>query len=445
MLLIGNGRLITHNKECPYIDDGCVAVDGNVIAEYGTTNEMKSKYPDSEFYDARCRVIMPGLINAHTHIYSSFARGLSLPQEKPNRNFDEILENQWWRIDKVLNNDDNKYSAYSTGLESARYGVTTLFDHQASQHYVEGSLFTISNALSDIGLRASLCYEVSDRDGEDIAKQAIAENINFIDHANNDTSDMKKGMFGLHASFTVSDNTLDKCVEAMGSRNAGFHVHVAEGISDLYDSLNKYGKRVVERLHDAKILGRKTLAIHNIHINSTEMDILKATDTMAVHNPESNMGNAVGCAAVIKMMEKGILLGLGTDAYTQDMFESLKVANIIHKHHLCNPSVGFMESYNMLFENNAKIAGRFFKKPLGIVKEGAYADLVVIDYTPHTPLNENTIAGHIIFGIMGRCVDSTMVNGQFVMKEREMQTVDEQSVLAKAREQSSDFWKRVTK
>lgn len=444
MTLIGNGRLITQNPGQPYIEDGAVVVQGNEIADFGTTAEMRQKYPNAEFYDASGRVIMPGLINTHTHIYSSFARGLSLPQAQPNTNFMEILENQWWRIDKVLNEADNRYSAYSTGLESVRYGVTTIFDHHASQHHVEGSLFAIADSLKDIGLRASLCYEVSDRDGIPIAEEAIRENIAFIDAAAKDDSDMLKGMLGLHASFTLSEETLGKCVKAMGSRNAGYHVHVAEGIADLYDSLTKYGKRVVERLHDAGILGEKSMAIHNIHINAAEMDILKATNTAAVHNPESNMGNAVGTTPALQMMQKGVLLGLGTDAYTQDMFESLKVANIIHKEHLCNPSVGFMESYDMLFKNNAAICGRYFNKPLGIIQQGAYADIIVMDYTPHTPMNANNIAGHTIFGMMGRSVDCTMINGRFVMKDRVMQTVDEQAVLAKSREQAADFWHRVT-
>lgn len=444
MILIENGRLITQNPAQPYIENGAVAVEGNTIADFGTTAEMRQKYPEAIFEDAAGRVIMPGLINAHTHIYSSFARGLSLPQAEPNKDFIDILENMWWRIDKVLNAEDNRYSAYSTGLESVRYGVTTLFDHHASQHHVPGSLSVLNEALANIGLRRSLCYEVSDRDGEEIASQAIQENIDFIDYAAKDDSDMVKGMFGLHASFTLSEKTLDKCVAAMGGRGAGYHVHSAEGIADLYDSLAKYGKRVVQRLYDAKILGEKTLAIHNVHINAAEMDMLKATNTMAVHNPESNMGNAVGTTPAMQMLQKGLLLGLGTDAYTQDMFESLKVANIIHKHHLCNPSIGFMESMQMLFANNAAIAARFFAKPLGTIAPGAYADIIVVDYVPHTPLNENTIAGHVMFGLMGRCVDSTMINGRFVMKERVMQTVDEQAVLAKAREQSADFWKRVT-
>ena len=444
MILIGNGRMITQNPAAPYLEDGCVAVKDGEITAFGTTAELRERYPDAEFYDAGRRVIMPGMINAHTHIYSSFARGLALPQERPNRDFMEILENQWWRIDKVLNREDNLYSAYATGLESIRCGVTTIFDHHASQNHVEGSLFAIADAMKDIGLRASLCYEVSDRDGTETADRAIRENIDFIGRAAKENTDMLKGMFGLHASFTLGERTLDRCVAAMAGKDTGFHVHVAEGISDLHDSLEKYGKRVVERLHDAGVLGKKTLAIHNIHINAAEMELLKATGTMAVHNPESNMGNAVGCAAALQMMEKGILLGLGTDAYTQDMFESLKVANLIHKHQLCNPSVGFGEALEMLLCNNADICSRFFSKPLGIIAEGACADIIVVDYTPHTPLNADNTGGHTMFGMMGRSVDCTMINGRFVMKDRVIQSVDEQAVLAKSREQAADFWKRVT-
>ncbi len=444
MILLGNGRMITWEENAPYYEDGCVAVDGGRIEAVGPTSQIRAQYPDAEFYDAAGRLIMPGIINAHTHIYSSFARGLSLPQPRPNKDFLEILENMWWRIDKVLDLEDCRYSAYATGLESIRCGVTTLFDHHASQHHVKGSLFAIHGSLQDIGMRASLCYEVSDRDGADITRQAIEENLDFIDFAQKEPGDMIKGMFGLHASFTLSEDTLARCTEAMGSRNAGFHVHVAEGIADLEDSQKKYGKRVVERLRDAGILGEKTLAIHNVHINEAEMDILRDTGSMAVHNPESNMGNAVGCTPAMELLAHGVPLGLGTDAYTQDMFESLKVANLIHRHVKQNPSIGFMESMGMLFTTNAQICRRFFSTPLGVLAPGAAADVIVLDYSPHTPLQAGTIAGHVMFGLSGRCVDTSMINGRFVMKERVMQTVDEEAVLAKSRAQAADFWKRVT-
>ena len=211
------------------------------------------------------------------------------------------------------------------------------------------------------------------------------------------------------------------------------------GIDDLYDSLKKYGKRVVERLHDASILGPQSIAVHCIHINAREMDILKDTDTIVVHNPESNMGNAVGCSAALHMMQKGILMGLGTDGYTTDMLESFKVANILHKHNLGDPSVGWAESAQMLLINNAKICARYFRNP------GRYRRRLcgrIGDYEAPTPITESNTSSHILFGMMGRSVRSTMVNGRFVMKDREILTVDEREVYRKARELAAAFWER---
>ena len=207
--------------------------------------------------------------------------------------------------------------------------------------------------------------------------------------------------------------------------------------------MKKYGKRVVERFQDFGILGPKTMAIHCCNISNKEIGILRDTDTLMVHNPESNMGNAVGVTPVLEVLKQGIVLGLGTDAYTNDMFESLKVAKILQSHHHADPTVGFGEAVTMQFENNARLANRFFKKPLGVLKEGAYADMIVLDYTPNTPFNENTFAGHAIFGMMGRMVRDTIINGKYVMKNRVILGVDEEMILEKTRERAPELWKHM--
>ncbi|KKY01451.1 chlorohydrolase [Paraclostridium benzoelyticum] len=442
MILVGNGRLITKNEQNPYIDDGCVVIEGNVIKEIGSTKEMKEKYSDYEFIDANKKVIMPGLINTHMHIYSSFARGMAVPG-KPSENFMEILENLWWRLDKKLTLEDTKYSAYSTYIDCIKNGVTTVFDHHASPFAIEGSLFTIKDVAKNLGIRTNLCYEVSDRDGLKTIDQGIQENVNFIKFAKDDESDMVKGMFGLHAAFTLSDETLEKCANEMANLDAGYHVHTAEGIDDVIINKEKYNKKVVQRLNDFNVLNDKTIAVHCIHIDSEEMELIKENKSFVVHNPESNMGNAVGCSPVVHLLNKGITVGLGTDGYTSDMFESLKVANIIHKHQLRDPRVGWAEAPTMLFENNRKIASKHYKKDLGVLKEGAYADVIVVDYIPHTPLNENTENGHIIFGMTGRSVDTTIINGKVLMKDRILLNIDEESILAKSREMSNKLWDRI--
>ena len=441
MTLIGNGRLITRDAENKVINNGCVVIDGPQIQEVGDTDQLRAKYSGVEFIDARGGVIMPGLINAHNHIYSAFARGLSIKGHNP-KNFLEILDGLWWTLDRHLTVEDTRWSAMATYLDCIKNGCTTVFDHHASYGGISGSLFAIADAAAELGVRTCLCYEVSDRDGEEKARGAVAENAAFIKMAKSDSTDMVKGMMGLHASFTLSDKTLELCRENTPA-GAGFHIHVAEGMDDVYDSLKKYGKRVINRLFDNDILGANTITGHCIHVNGTEMDIIKETDTMVVHNPESNMGNAVGIPPCMEMARRGILLGLGTDGYTNDMFESEKVANIIHKHVLCDPGAAWSEVPAMLFKNNAVIGNRFFGTKLGVIEQGAAADIVVADYDPLTPMDASNYDSHILFGMSGKSIVTTIINGVIKMKDRELVGIDEGAVMAKCRERSAALAERI--
>ena len=438
MLLIGNGHVVTRDPERPWIRDGAVAADGEVIREVGSFEELKKKYPEAEFLDAHGQLIMPGLINAHTHIYSGLARGLSIVGNNPT-NFYEILDGTWWAIDRHLSLDGTKACAYATILDCIRDGVTTIFDHHASFGEIPGSLFAIKDAAKELGIRACLCYEVSERDGEEKCDQAIRENADFITWAEREDDDMIRAMFGGHALFTISDKTFEKMVEANNGRT-GFHIHVAEGMNDVWDSLRNYGCESVERLLHNKILGPKTLLGHCIHLSSAEMDMIRETGTMVVNNPESNMGNAVGCAPVLQMMKKGIMVGMGTDAYTHDMLESLKVFLIIQRHNAQMPNVAWGEAMQMLFENNRAIAAKYFRKPVGILKEGAAADVIVMDYKPFTPISEENIDGHMLFGMMGKNCRSTVINGKVLYKDREFTCVDEEKINAWTMEQSCKLW-----
>lgn len=438
MLLIGNGRVITRDSDHPYFEKGAVVCDNDLIIEVGEESELKKKYADAEYVDAQGGVIMPGLINAHTHIYSGLARGLAIDGNNPT-NFLEILEGMWWNIDRHLTMDGTRASAYATVLDCIRDGVTTIFDHHASFCEIPGSLFAIKDVCEELGMRACLCYEVSDRDGEQKALESIRENGDFARWAAAQDSDMIAAMFGGHALFTISDETFERMVKENDGLT-GFHIHVAEGMNDVYDSLRNYGCRPVNRLLNHGILGEKTMLGHCIHINPAEMDIIKETGTMVVNNPESNMGNAVGCSPVLQMMAKGITVGMGTDAYTHDMLESLKVFLIIQRHNACHPNVAWMEDVTMLFDNNRKIAAKYFKKPLGILKEGAAADVIVMDYKPFTPFSNENIDGHMIFGMMGKNCRTTIINGKVLYKDREFVDIDEDKINAWTLEQSKKLW-----
>ena len=441
MLVVGNGPLITRDDNRPFIENGAVAMEGNRIAALGTDEEIRKQYRDGEYIDAKGGIIMPAFINAHEHIYSAMARGLSIKGYNP-KGFLEILDGQWWTIDRKLTLEQTRYSAMDTMISCIRSGVTTIFDHHASFGHIKGSLFTIAEAAKELGVRACLCYEVSDRDGMDKAKEAVMENAEFIRYALKDDTDMVAGMMGMHAQFTISDATMELAA-ANKPEEVGYHIHVAEGIEDLHDCLKKYGKRIVDRLMDWNILGEKTLLGHCIYINPHEMDLIKDTDTMVVHNPESNMGNACGCPPTMELVRRGILTGLGTDGYTHDMTESYKVANVLHKHHLCDANAAWGEIPKMLFENNAAIANRYFKRPLGVLKEDAAADVIVVEYDPPTCLDGGNINGHILFGMTGRDVVTTIGNGKVLMKDREVKVADTKKVMAECRAEAEKLWRSI--
>ena len=443
MMIIGNGRLITRDRENPYLENGAVCIEGRLIKEVGTCETLKAKYPDAQFIDARGGVIMPAFINAHEHIYSAMARGLSVKGYHP-KGFLDILDGMWWTLDRHLNLEQTRMSAVATYIDCIKNGVTTVFDHHASYGGIKDSLFAIEDAAKALGVRSCLCYEVSDRDGQEKMKEGVYENEAFIKHALADDSDMIAGMFGLHAQFTLSDATLDFCAQHK-PEGVGYHIHVAEGIEDLHDALRKYGKRIVNRLMDMNILGPKTLTAHCIYVNPQEMELLKATDTMVVHNPESNMGNACGCPPTMEIYRKGIVTGLGTDGYTHDMLESMKVANVLHKHNSCNPNEAWAEVPGILFEGNAAIAGRYFKTPLGVLKQGAAGDVIVLDYNPLTPMDASNINGHTLFGMTGRHVVTTVCNGKVLMKDRELLVIDDEKAMADCRAQAAALWADINK
>jgi putative selenium metabolism protein SsnA len=438
MLLICNGKIITRDKTCPFIENGAVAIRGNLIQETGESAALKAKYPDAEFIDARGRLVMPGFINTHMHYYSTFARGLNLGG-KPATTFGEILSGLWWRLDRQLTLDDVYYSCVGPMIDEVRSGVTSIIDHHASPFAVEGSLFKIAQAAKLFGLRSNLCYEVSDRDGEEIADAGIRENVDFAACCKKQDDDMLTSLFGMHAQMTISDKTMDKCVKV--AEGTGFHIHAAEGIEDVVDAVSKHKMRVVERLYKCGVLSEKSIAVHCIHITEDEIGLLEESRAAVVHNPQSNMGNAVGTSPVLEMLKRGVLVGMGTDGYSANVLDSYKTAAILHKHEKKIPSVAWAEPPEMLFENNKKIMERFIKGKLGTLAKDHYADVIIVDYQGPTPVNENTINSHILFG--NTVVDTAVINGRVVMLEREIVNIDTQDLLAKSMEHARKLWERI--
>ena len=442
MLFFGNATVVTFDENSKVIHNGGIVIEGSRIIAVGDTEDLRIKYPQVDFKDVQGRVIMPGMINTHMHLYSTFARGMDLKTNQPPQNFTEILEKLWWRLDKGLNEKDIYFSAIYPLLDCVKKGTTMIFDHHASSNFIDGSLDILAEAVIQSGIRASLAYEVTDRDGHEKGINGIKENKRFIKKIQKENSSYLKGMIGLHASFTLNNDTLIMASDLADELKVSFHIHVAEGKADVYDSKTRGYPGVARRLERFKILRPGTLAIHGVHLTEEELDLIKKYNTFLIHNPESNMGNAVGFAPVNKAFKNEIMIGLGTDGYTSDMFESVKTANLLQKHANHDPQAGWNEIFTMCFQNNRYIAQHFFREELGHLIPGALADIIVVDYYPPTPLTSENVYFHILFGINGDMVDTTIVGGKVLMEDREIQILDEQEIAMKTREQAKDFWKR---
>jgi putative selenium metabolism protein SsnA len=330
-------------------------------------------------------------------------------------------------------------------VDAVRHGTTTLIDHHASPNAIDGSLDVIAEAVDSSGLRAVLCYEVTDRDGSAKAEAGMAENVRFLQRCEREAvaGGRVAATFGLHAGLTLSDATLEACREAAPD-GVGFHIHVAEHESDEYDSLARSGQRVVDRLHAHGILGPRTIAAHAVHIDAREAEMLKESGTWVSHQPRSNMNNGVGVADVESMQRLGIRVCLGNDGFSNAMWEEWKAAYLVHKVWRRDPRrMSGDPLVEMAVTQNAALASMFFPPaPIGVIRPGAQADLILVDYAATTPMTAGNLLWHIVFGFHESMVTMTMVAGRVLMQNRELLTLDVEAITARSRQLAAQVWKR---
>jgi putative selenium metabolism protein SsnA len=440
-MLITNAKLITWGIPNQILEKHALYIEDDRIVEFGLSSELEAKYPQAERLDARGQFVMPGNICAHTHFYGAFARGMAIPGEAP-KDFPEILDRLWWRLDKALTLEDVRYSALVCLIDAIKHGTTTLIDHHVSPNAIEGSLDVVAEAVIQAGLRACLCYEVTDRDGEEKAQAGIKENQRFINSVLSTQNSALSATFGLHASLTLSDATLEACRNAW---DGGFHIHAAEHESDQYDSLQKSGLRVIDRLHKFGILGNRSIVAHAVHIDHREAALLAETGTWVTHQPRSNMNNAVGAADVEGLLRLGVKVALGNDGFSNAMWDEWKAAYLSHKAAHRDPRrMNGATVAEMAVTNNAALANVFFPQaPLGVLAPGAFADIVFVDYHPATPLNAGNLPWHILFGFDNSMVTATICAGKVLMKDRQLLFLDEAEITARSRGLAKPMWERL--
>jgi putative selenium metabolism protein SsnA len=444
-LLLTHANLVTFEQPNRILPDHALLLRGGLIHDLGSSPELEQRYPDAERLDAGGQYLLPGNICAHTHFYGAFARGMAIPGEPPDT-FVKILQKLWWPLDLALDEEAVQLSALVCLVDAVKHGTTTLFDHHASPNAIPGSLDLIAEAVEQAGVRAALCYEVTDRNGEAGAQAGIAENLRFLNkcqQAPMEPQPRLAALFGLHASLTLSDRTLADCREAAPA-GTGFHVHVAEGVADQEDSLRKSGCRVVERLNRFGMLDHASIFVHAVHVDPAEIDLLAESGTWVTHQPRSNMNNAVGVADVAAMLQRGVKVGLGNDGFSNLMWEEWKTAYLLHKAWHGDPRrMPAPDVLQMAVYHNAALASQYFPgAPIGVIEKGAAADLILVDYHPYTPLTLGNLPWHILFGFHESLITTTICAGKVLMKDRQLVTLDEAAIAAQARESAVKVWQR---
>jgi putative selenium metabolism protein SsnA len=406
--------------------------EGSIVATGKSLRPRKGE----EIVDLTGTIIMPGMVNAHTHLYSSLSRGMPGPAKAP-RNFSEILGQIWWKLDTALDEEAVHYSALVGSLEALQCGTTTLVDHHASPNAIDGSLDIIKKAMCSVGMRGILCYETTDRGGSVRRDRGLEENERFVtENANNLRF---RGAMGAHASFTLNDDTLRILGDLAGMYDCGVHIHVAEDKADVRDAVNVRQSDIITRLKKFGIAGHKSIFAHGIHLSKHQLAVVASSGTWMVHNPRSNMNNGVGYAPLAWFGEQS---AIGTDGFASDMFEEGRVAFLRNQE--SSSRVQALRILAML-NNGQQLVSQFFGRKFGSLQAGSPADIIVLEYASPTPMTEANLVGHALFGLNSGAVRHAMVEGEWRMWNREFVGIDSDKVMTEARIVATKLWKRMRK
>lgn len=440
-ILIKNAAIITGRG--PVHPDGYIHVRDGRIAAIGSARSLR-RIAGALTIDAGGRYVLPGFINPHMHLYGLLVRGMELPRM---RSFGQVLEGLWWKLDKALTLDDVYTSAKLGAIESLRAGVTTIFDHHASYGAIMGSLGAVAKGVSEVGLRASLCFEISDREGKRARETALDESASWLELVRAELADdpryRLRGMVGLHASMTLSNDTLRLARSLMDDYGAHSHVHVAEAREDVRLSRRKYGAAPATRFMKAEILSEGSIAAHCVHVTAGEISGLAKRGACVAHNPVSNLNNAVGVAPALEMVREGVPVAVGTDGMSASVASDLRLASILHKLPHRDAQAGWGEIEYMVFGVAPWLASNSFGFEIGHLKKGAAADIIMSEARPVTPLTGDNAFGHLMFGILGAPVRTAIVDGRIRMRDFRVQGVDEVEVASEARRRAKALWRRM--
>lgn len=437
-MLIRQAKMVTFDQNNPFIQKGDILVQNGKICEVSTQIDVPESKNIQVLELSEDYLVFPGFINAHNHVYSALARGIPI-KTPPPVNFSQVLNSLWWRLDKALDEEALYYSACLAMMDALSGGTTFIIDHHSSPSFIPGSLDVLERVAKQFGVSMNLCYEVSDRDGPEAVQQGIDENIRIIEQAQ--SADFS-ALFGLHASFTLSDDTLKKVSEYVQKYDTGVHIHLCEDRIDLHDSLKKYGLSPVQRLDKFGLLNEKAVLVHGVHLIEEDYAIMHKNNISLIHNSRSNMNNAVGCCDLPRLFEENITVGLGTDGMSSSLLPDISTAVWLHKHHTGDPAYGFGEVMQMLSMNNPEIVEKIAQRRTGLIAPGYCGDFAVFHYPSPTPVNKDNWLGHLVFSLSGEKPVYTISDGKIRYDHGSFPGIELSDFAAQCREVTRKLWER---
>ncbi len=388
---------------------------------------------DDEIIDLKGKLVTHAFACGHHHIYSGLARGMPFVGSAPN-NFLEILQKIWWKLDRKLDLDMIKACAYATAMQSAKAGVSFVIDHHSSPFHIDGALETIAKAFDEVGVGHLLCIEHSDRDGEETRDKNIHATIDYLNKCKDSNNPTYQGMVGMHASFTVGDELLQRSIEIANDFDCGIHLHVAEDLMDESATKQRHGMRVIERLREfGGLNSKKSIFAHCLHLDEKERSYLCGKDKPFIAvNTDSNLNNRVGIFSGKGLDESQIMMG--TDGMYSDMILSCK--NHFYATHMLE-NTDMMQVYNRLRNVNRYLQSSW--------KGDGENNLVIFDYDAPTPVTGDNFLGHLFFGLQSAHVQSVISRGEIIVKDRAIVKVDESEVLKFTHAQAERLWAELVK
>lgn len=369
--------------------------------------------------DCSGKLVTQAFVNGHHHVYSALARGMNAPKKIP-QNFSETLEYVWWTLDQCLDADMIRLSAFTTAMACAKHGCTFAIDHHASPNFLKGSLEIIAKAFDEVGVGHLLCYEITDRYGEAKTIESLEESDEYLNN--------RSGLVGIHASFTVNDDTLLKAVAIARKHNTGIHIHVAEDPIDEKLTREVCGFSVMERLRRAGALELNSNILgHGIHLDDAERELVHNSSSWIAVNADSNLNNRVGFFTSKGMSDR---IMLGTDGMHSDMIKSAQTAFFAGQNF---DNIGMGDIYTRLRNSEAYIQQK------GIAHGSN--NLIVLDYDSPTPVTQQNFMGHFFFGLEARHIQHTIANGKLIFSEGKVLTVDEAIILKESKLAAQHLWK----